>query len=849
MPVASASPDTAAAKLGNAQAEILGPSRRPPSGIAGTVEGFVPLAGAAVPWPLGEPIAATLSYVLAGGFGREAVRAARHISRILSVAERTTETELPASDFNELLHELRGRELERLPAGARTVLSGGCAGTWYFDWFAERYPTAVDRHIGVEALAPMPDDLPENVEWIFHSLGDLAPIIDGEVDLLFAGQVVEHLWPDEIAGFLAEAHRVLQDGGRLVIDSPNRLVTAALDWSQPEHTVEFTVDEIVELLHTAGFGSLEIRGIWLCYDRASHRYLPLEPEAGNTAWPPERRASEAGERPEDSFVWWVEATREARDPDGMRLRERVREIYDSYRATRFADMAHEVGELRHEGEDPTIVSRQGEAGVLLTGPSLPMPPGRWKAVFWAHRDENGAADAGPLAFAEVTQGNPPVVVAATEVVAAELGANKELTEIALPFTLERPAFGVQFRIQSTGAAALGVRVGVDVLEDRGMREPAEADAEPGDLKAGEAVAAQEAAPAEQPPRVGSLVRKVGRIVLWPVRRVLDPRIQGLATQVQVTHEDLVRRFEEGFEGERLQHEATRGEVQPLYGLIREEIDAAREATGIMGSSLSDLLTGVERARHEAERASGAYFDRLANGDADDMDPHVANLLNYAASHQGFAGQSGLWFNPPISLLYAPGEVVAAHANERIAEVPYTLRALADLERGASVLDVGAAESTLAFSLAVLGYDVTALDLQPYPLGHPRLRSIQGRIEEWNEKRRYNAVICLSTIEHIGLAVYGDEERADADLAAMRRMHELTESGGLLVLTTPVGKAGTSETERTYERKGLNRLLGGWRVEDLTVVRRRDELTWEVTDQIEEQEDIEQVALITARRED
>src|SRR5436309_3922234 len=115
-------------------------------------------------------------------------------------------------DFNVFLHELRSRELERLPGGARTVLHGGSAGAWYFDWFREWYPTSVERHIGVDAFAERPADLPDGVAWLHRSLGDLEPVSDGEVDLVFAGQVIEHLWPEEITGFLLESHRVLRSG-------------------------------------------------------------------------------------------------------------------------------------------------------------------------------------------------------------------------------------------------------------------------------------------------------------------------------------------------------------------------------------------------------------------------------------------------------------------------------------------------------------------------------------------------------------------------------------------------------------------------------------------------------------
>ena len=45
------------------------------------------------------------------------------------------------------------------------------------------------------------------------------PIKDKSVDLVFAGEVIEHIYHTEI--FLKEAHRVLKDGGELIISTPN----------------------------------------------------------------------------------------------------------------------------------------------------------------------------------------------------------------------------------------------------------------------------------------------------------------------------------------------------------------------------------------------------------------------------------------------------------------------------------------------------------------------------------------------------------------------------------------------------------------------------------------------------
>jgi SAM-dependent methyltransferase len=202
------------------------------------------------------------------------------------------------------------------------------------------------------------------------------------------------------------------------------------------------------------------------------------------------------------------------------------------------------------------------------------------------------------------------------------------------------------------------------------------------------------------------------------------------------------------------------------------------------------------------------------------------VLNYASGHQGFAAQANLWFNPPLLVGYEPRNVVLRWVNERVVEVPYAFRSLCRVEPGAKVLDVGATESWVSLSLATLGYDVTALDPRPNPLSHERLRSVVARVEDWDEGGDFDVVLCLSTIEHIGTQAY-EQEATDrrADLDAMRRMLELTRPSGVLVLTTAVGQASVDDLGRVYDRTGLDELLEGWDVDDLTLVQRRDATTW------------------------
>ena len=229
---------------------------------------------------------------------------------------------------------------------------------------------------------------------------------------------------------------------------------------------------------------------------------------------------------------------------------------------------------------------------------------------------------------------------------------------------------------------------------------------------------------------------------------------------------------------------------------------------------------------------------------------LARILNYASSHDGYASQASLWFNPPVLVGYSSGEVGVRWVNERVAEVPYAFRALSRVPPGGKILDVGATESTVCLSLATLGFEVTAIDPRPNPLAHERLQTVVGQIEEWETDAEFDAVVCLSTIEHLGTGEYeqqGAERRVD--LEAMKRMHEVTKPGGLLVLTTSVGGASSNESHRVYDRDGLDELLAGWEVEDLTLVQRKDATSWVTIDeQIEDLDpETETVAMVTATK--
>jgi hypothetical protein len=281
--------------------------------------------------------------------------------------------------------------------------------------------------------------------------------------------------------------------------------------------------------------------------------------------------------------------------------------------------------------------------------------------------------------------------------------------------------------------------------------------------------------------------------------------------------------------------------------IRGDLEFVVDRLGALQTELNSVQSETQSIRTALDRIPAGTPAALVGAAVDRIDEAVARFLNYATSNQGFASQRLLWFNEPVSLLYEEGAVRASAVNERIVEVPYAFGAVSRLPTGVKLLDVGATESLVSLSLASLGYDVTALDPRPYPFVHPNLSVVVGLMQEWVPPTQFDCVLCISTIEHIGLGAYGEPvSDARADEAAMSQIWRSTAPGGVLVLTTRFGKPSQDWLHRTYNRDQILALLEGWRIEDEVVVRRAGPLIWtSATSEASRTE--ESVIMITARK--
>lgn len=133
----------------------------------------------------------------------------------------------------------------------------------------------------------------------------------------------------------------------------------------------------------------------------------------------------------------------------------------------------------------------------------------------------------------------------------------------------------------------------------------------------------------------------------------------------------------------------------------------------------------------------------------------------------------------------------------------------------TLLDLGPGSQAQLSQFALSkGYLVTAVDLCPIALRHPRLEFIQGDFLEMAIARRFDCILNVSSVEHFGLSgrYRVTKDDPDADIKAMQKLHGLMKPQGIMFFTIPVGHdTVVYPLHRVYGEKRLPLLLDGYRV--------------------------------------
>jgi SAM-dependent methyltransferase len=129
---------------------------------------------------------------------------------------------------------------------------------------------------------------------------------------------------------------------------------------------------------------------------------------------------------------------------------------------------------------------------------------------------------------------------------------------------------------------------------------------------------------------------------------------------------------------------------------------------------------------------------------------------------------------------------------------------------ASILDIGGSESItrmlLPPSCTVMSLDVRFLK------GIDSPKAIIGDATKMPFRDdTFDYVLLSSTIEHIGMGIYGDPEDNQGDVIAVREARRVVRPNGYLILTTPYSTPGGSTWYRFYSDSMLTKLLAGFRI--------------------------------------
>ena len=170
----------------------------------------------------------------------------------MQTAERSSHLD-PSENVIFQRHMIAYKEASKLISG--TVLEIGCGegyGISELVQFSKKY-------IGVDKFDTyISEDIKKDNDIIFHKM-EIPPLLNIEansIDFVVTFQVIEHIQDDHY--FLREIFRVLKPGGKLLLTTPNKLMSLSRN---PWHIREYTPFEMKDILRKY-FVKSEVKGVY-----------------------------------------------------------------------------------------------------------------------------------------------------------------------------------------------------------------------------------------------------------------------------------------------------------------------------------------------------------------------------------------------------------------------------------------------------------------------------------------------------------------------------------------------------------------------------------------------------------
>ena len=171
---------------------------------------------------------------------------------ILQTAERSSHLD-PSENVIYQRHVIAYKEAAKIISG--TVLEVGSGEGFGITELAPRaeHYIAVDKY---ETFISKELQANNKITFIQTEVPPLKEIEDNSVDFVVTFQVIEHIKDDE--RFLQEIHRVLKPGGKVILTTPNIMMSIT---RSPWHIREYTPHQMEEILKTS-FDNYELKGVF-----------------------------------------------------------------------------------------------------------------------------------------------------------------------------------------------------------------------------------------------------------------------------------------------------------------------------------------------------------------------------------------------------------------------------------------------------------------------------------------------------------------------------------------------------------------------------------------------------------
>lgn len=124
---------------------------------------------------------------------------------------------------------------------------------------------------------------PQGTEIDYHyiSMTGITKFPDATFDLVWSGQSIEHITPEEASIVIQEVYRILKPNGYFCLDTPNRhmtLLQVKQGYIHPEHKIEYVPTELVDKLTNIGFTVVQQKAVSpmpISYQRGRFNRLEL----------------------------------------------------------------------------------------------------------------------------------------------------------------------------------------------------------------------------------------------------------------------------------------------------------------------------------------------------------------------------------------------------------------------------------------------------------------------------------------------------------------------------------------------------------------------------------------------